>query len=441
MAKRLISLSVIVAALLAMLVVPTSAAEASGNLDCSFFISPLSTTRSTSFSFPRVGGSSPVTSYSFASSDFPSDLRVGLRLYRFSLSDLDVVPGGSIGFYLSYGYGSDASFTSSSTSQSLSITYQTADTSQYTDVVATTSFNFVSDSFYYLTEGQRLSFRIDDVDSLISLSGSHAGGWTYLTFDSLDSVFLYFFVPSVSLVYTETSAELDSLESIADQIAAGNDLAQAMYGDIMKALNAIAGDTELMASLINDCMIYLASLEQSTTAIYQLCNLYLSNLARIAATADDINAELQSFHTDFISKLDLLIATISSESDDIQAAMDRIYEQLIAWLETNFSSAINPGFDDANTDLSQGIQNNDQIEQQWTGSLSDSWQAMNLDSFSFDASLTSGFMFTSAWLTNFYNSLGLYGAVLILPLIVGICKLLLGFYRFSGHGGRGDDDA
>lgn len=446
MLRKCICMIVTVALVVCVSVAPVGAVDA----DAYFTAACRSNTSTANFTFeiPRYGRKD--TLGTFTTGVLSSGSWILMQSAELSVPEASPYPSGSVGIYLSHAF-STASEGSWSTTigTGFNCTYSLGNTSSFTVPVEVEEFNFSSGvSGQKVSPGIALSVQLDDIDALTAFSFVQApdvgSGVIFYNGTGSFNVDFHFYVPSVSVVYTESAADLDALESVADQIAEGNEIARAMYGDIMKALNALKDDTALMASYINDCLIYLNSIETATVGTYNLVASYLHNLADIAQTAEDIEAELDAFHTDFMSKLDLLIGTITSESDDIQATMDRIYAQLIAWLETNFKEAISPEFEGSNSDLSQGIANNDAIEQEWTGSLSDTWTAMHIADFSFDPSFTSGFMWVSGWFSNIYNSLGLYGSIVILPLIIGICKLLLGYFRFAGHGhskGGGDLDA
>lgn len=441
MLRKCICMIVTVALVVCVSVAPVGATDVSGFLFCDLYFHG----DSVALSFPRAGVNTPVFS-SVVSFDTSTNTRwIGVDNIIFDVSSFDVSPGGSIGVYFSWAVAVDVPFSSYVSDLGYSGVYSVANTSSYVFDVQCSEFNFSHGvSGLYDFPGVQLSARIDDVDVLTALEihQEENGFVGYFESPYTGELRKNWYVPSISLIATQSSVELDALESVANQIAEGNDLARAHYGAVIAALNALKSDTELMASYINDCLIYLGSIENATIKIHNLCETYLQYLAQIASTAEDIEAELEAFHTDFMSKLDLLISTIVSESDDIQATMDRIYDQLIAWMETNFKEAISPEFEGSNSDLKQGIANNDAIEQQWTGSLSDTWTAMHIADFSFDPSFTSGFMWVSGWFSNIYNSLGLYGSIVILPLIIGICKLLLGYFRFSGHGHlKGGDDS
>lgn len=451
MLRKCICMIVTVALVVCVSVAPVGAVDAEGSWSFRGFSSNPSLFNQFTFFVPRYGNKDAVFVSDFPVAVSPDYTFFGILDGSYSLPEELI--SGSVGVYWSFALSTNFPSYIGTDYVKFFLDYSLGNTSSFFVPFEVSISNFsVGVSDLYPSDCVNLSARIDDVDALTSLSlrrgsldGSNSTGFVVIA-DSSYSVVpqTRFYIPSFSVVHTESSADLDALESVADQIAEGNDIARAMYGDIMAALNALKDDTALMASYINDCLTYLNSIETATIGTYNLVASYLHNLASIAQTAEDIEAELESFHTDFMSKLALLISTITSESDDIQATMDRIYEQLIAWLETNFKEAISPEFEGSNSDLSQGIANNDAIEQEWTGSLSDTWSAMHIADFTFDSSFTSGFMWVSGWFSNIYNSLGLYGSIVILPLIIGICKLLLGYFRFAGHGhskGGGDVDA
>lgn len=58
----------------------------------------------------------------------------------------------------------------------------------------------------------------------------------------------------------------------------------------------------------------ITSLDGNVSTLVALATQYLHYLESIATTSEDILAELQSFHADFITKLDLLTSTIVTES-------------------------------------------------------------------------------------------------------------------------------
>lgn len=254
------------------------------------------------------------------------------------------------------------------------------------------------------------------------------------------------YVPSISIVATESSADLAALEGIADQLSQQNEMLQQYYGDIMSILNAInneCGSIDTTLQLANTYLLqivnYLSTINSNVANVNTLLSTYLHYLRDIAETSEDILVELEAFHSDFLTKLELLISTVSQESDDIQAKMDEIYEQLIQWLDTQFSQAVDDDFQANNDDVQQGVTDSEAIEQQWTGSLSDAWADTGISDFAFDSSLTSAFMWVSSYWSQLYNALGVYGAVVLIGPILGTSMYILGLFRSGRLGRHGGD--
>lgn len=98
---------------------------------------------------------------------------------------------------------------------------------------------------------------------------------------------------------------------------------------------------------------------------------------------------------------------------------------------------------DANTNAGNTITDYDNVEQQWTGSMSDNFAQLNLGNFSFGDGLISGFGLVSDLFMRVWTALGSYAIVYTFPLYLGIVLVLMGrVNRFIGHLDRkGDNDA
>lgn len=246
-------------------------------------------------------------------------------------------------------------------------------------------------------------------------------------------------IPSISVITTETSADVEALENIADQIAAGNDLAQAMYGDIMAALNSIKGDTATMASYLSQALTALNSIKSNTAGIYTLCSTYLQYLAQIASTSESIDAELKAYHEDFMAMMETLQGTIMEESDDIQAKMEEIYNLLIAYLDSQYASAVNPDLIESTGNAQLDINRQEELEVGFQSNLTESWTDLKLETFALGGGYTSAVAWVSSWFSNFYNAMGDYGMILLLPLYIGIVTLVAGLARQAiRRSGRSD---
>lgn len=470
MARRLFSLFLAALLLGSFLILPASAEDTSldGYMDFTtrYSISssaPISSS-SLGFTIPRSSATGSVTIYDSST----------LRIYsRFSPSLIEVTPndlnsafGGASALYFSFYYGVDQrggtlewDYAGSGLSASTWDAYWFDGSNVQHEVDSFSVSSFTPGTTGYNSPGYVVSARanLDDGGYLTSFSllrDSYQTDYIYSTSRSSSgtsnvafSSDLYLYVPSISFVITQSDETLVQLEEIAQGIVQNNSILSAFYGDVISILNSMysrMGDMLSAQNLANQYLssiaTYLQSIDVTTSNVYSLLSTYLHYLQEIAETSEDILAELEIFHNDFMTKLDLLIATVSQESDDIQAKMEEIYEQLIQWLDSQFSQSVNDSFDSTNDDLSQGITDSEAIEQQWTGSLSDTWGDTGISNFAFDASLTSAFMWVSSWFSSIYNAFGIYGAVILLPSIVGLCMLLLGMLRSGRLTGRGGDD-
>lgn len=99
--------------------------------------------------------------------------------------------------------------------------------------------------------------------------------------------------------------------------------------------------------------------------------------------------------------------------------------------------------DEANTNAGNTITDYDNVEQQWTGSMSENFSQLNLGGFSFGDGLISGFGLVSDLFMKVWIALGSYAIVFTFPLYLGIVLVLMGrVNRFIGHLDRkGDSDA
>lgn len=67
--------------------------------------------------------------------------------------------------------------------------------------------------------------------------------------------------------------------------------------------------------------------------------------------------------------------------------------------------------------------------------MTSNWDALELDEFSFDAGLISGFALLSGIFNDIWRAFGLFDVVWIAPLMLGISMLVIG--RISRDGGKG----
>lgn len=285
-------------------------------------------------------------------------------------------------------------------------------------------FEGVQNTYSYSTPGFQVSYKFP-IDGVL----------TGFRLEGLDSVRAgnsgktYAYIPSFTVIATETSADLSAMESVADKVAEGNAIAQAMYGDIMSVLSQIKGDTGTVAAYMEEMFSSLVQIQSDTTNLYSLCSTYLRYLADIASTAESIDAELKAYHTDFMSMIEMLNGTIVDESGNIQAKMEEIYGLLIAYLDSQYAGAISPGLEQATGDAQLDVDRQEALEQGFQSNLTESWVELKLESFSLGGGYTSAMAWVSSWFTNFYNAMGDYGMIVLLPLFLGIVTMVTGLRR------------
>lgn len=102
------------------------------------------------------------------------------------------------------------------------------------------------------------------------------------------------------------------------------------------------------------------------------------------------------------------------------------------------------GFNDQAQD---SINEHESIESQWTGSMTENFNALDLDSFSFPNGLVAAFALITGIFQDLWNGMGEYKILYVFPLTLAIALLLVGrISKFAGNSGSGrnkggDDDA
>lgn len=257
-------------------------------------------------------------------------------------------------------------------------------------------------------------------------------------------------ISSLRVLSTASSADTAKLESIADQIVAGNEAAAEFYGDIMQILNNIyqregvmSDALQLVADNIVDICNYLSKLTSDVQIIKQNVSAYMSYLSKIsgytqltAQHAAAMKDELAKFHQHYIDMMYLLQSTIMTESDDIQAKMEEIFNLLTAYLDATFGSAVPDGIQDTIDGTQSAIDQVDSIESSFTGNLGDSFAQLGLDDFHLGTDTLAGVMFVSSWFSNIFNNLGEFATLITLSLYLGIVGLIAGMVSRTGGRAR-----
>lgn len=90
--------------------------------------------------------------------------------------------------------------------------------------------------------------------------------------------------------------------------------------------------------------------------------------------------------------------------------------------------------DAANTGATTALDNYNGIESQWTGSMTENFNALGIGNFAFGSSLISAFALISRLFMTIWDTMGDYAVVYTFPLYLGIVLLTIG--RINKSGGR-----
>lgn len=227
-------------------------------------------------------------------------------------------------------------------------------------------------------------------------------------------------VPSMQVVATETSADLEALEGIADKIAAQSDILQAMYGDLVSVCNAI----------------YERTGDMLTTQ--QTANNYLS---QIATYLNSLNSTTSNIYSLLGTQFAALIAAVNTASTDIQAAIEAQTEAIIAYLDNVFSGAVGE-LPEQSENIQNQIQNNQTSENDYKSTAATRFEELSSAFSGFTGGTLSGVSLASTLFTRVWNALGGYVVVYTFPLYLALGLLVIGrLSRSSGRGSRKEDDS
>lgn len=97
--------------------------------------------------------------------------------------------------------------------------------------------------------------------------------------------------------------------------------------------------------------------------------------------------------------------------------------------------AVLDGFNDQAQD---SINEHESIESQWTGSMTENFNALDLESFTFPNGLVSAFALITGIFQDLWNGMGEYKILYVFPLTLAIALLLVGrISKFAGNSGSG----
>lgn len=221
-------------------------------------------------------------------------------------------------------------------------------------------------------------------------------------------------VTSFRVIGTDaSSAVISGLEEIARGIAEMNDTLSAMYADILAVCNAIYDRTgDLLTA-------------------QQLSNEYFKSIVPFIS---NISSTTSNIYTLLGQQFSLLISTIQTESDDIQATINAAIDKMIAYLDNAFNSSVNPALPGTSKDITT---NNDTVhnaESDYQSMAADRFDSISADFSGFDGSILSGVALGGSLFQRLWNVLGDYVILYTFPLTLSICLVVVG--RLSRNASR-----
>lgn len=173
-------------------------------------------------------------------------------------------------------------------------------------------------SMAYVGKGVGLYVKVDASDAHpvkdILVRPINECGWKRGGANSLKG---FWYWTSVRVISAETSAELDELNNIAQQIVAGNETLEAMLGDVVSLLQqiyAITGDINIAAdrtaNLLNTMLDYVDGIEGQLTDIYGLLSGFFTSITKLLS---DQHSELMGSLADFQMMVETRLYEIYAE--------------------------------------------------------------------------------------------------------------------------------
>lgn len=242
----------------------------------------------------------------------------------------DLYPeGATSGVYLSCYYTGGGSYASSQNkapaASDFTLQVKSSSTGAYSTLPVDVTLYAPSNSASSMSDGATISSRfansvVDPYSSVILFNGSagsNAPAWYMVpvtgSFNSSGTcAFHYFFVSSFRVVSTATNAELDSLESMASEIAAQSQILSQFYGDIVAVCNQIyqrLGD--------------LQAAQEEANALF----------SSVISLLNTTNSKLSAINTAMSTYFELVLKSLENESLSIQDCIDDAELRLETYLK------------------------------------------------------------------------------------------------------------
>lgn len=193
-----------------------------------------------------------------------------------------------------------------------------------------------------------------------------------------------------------------------------------MYGDILAVCNSIY---------------------ERTGSILDAQNLTNQYFASIIPLLNNISSTTSNIYSLLSTQFSLLISTIQSESDDIQAAINSAIDRMIAYLDGAFSSSVNPALPGTSEDINTGVDSWNQAESGYQSNASERFQSITADFSGFSGDVLSGIGLASTLFQRVWNALGSYVVLYTVPLTLSLCLLVVGRVSRSHSRGGGSSNS
>lgn len=138
--------------------------------------------------------------------------------------------------------------------------------------------------------------------------------------------------------------------------------------------------------------------------------------------------------------IDFSLRTFSYTSDRLRARVNLNSDSTLS-LSVLSDNNVLDGFND---NAQNAINQQEAIESQWTGSMTDNFNNLSLSDFTFPVAAVNGFSLISGIFNDLWNAMGDFRIVYVFPLTLGVVLLLIGRLSRTSvkrSSGRGDDDA
>ena len=296
----------------------------------------------------------------------------------------------------------------------------------YNDTIKNDNLKVVSDGISTFTPTTNYSNYSTGVTLTVTLEGSEDNPLSNprLTWDART---LYAYGPKSSsysvvcpsfrvIASSAPSAELSQLQDIAKGIAESNRILSAMYGDILAVCNSIYERTGDLLTAQN------------------LTNQYFSSIIPVI---EGLKTTTDNIYTLLSQQFSLLISTIQTESDDIQATINAAIDKMIAYLDNAFSGAVNPALPGQSQDITTNNGTVHDAESNYQSTATERFDAISADFAGFDGSILSGVALGGSLFQRVWNVLGDYVIIYTFPLTLSICLVVVGRVSRNASRSRG----